>query len=226
MIAAVNANTLSVAALLGAMLFCRLSPVDAIPIDLDNDFLDCTDGIIFRSFTAEPSTIVAFETTTLRWNAFVPPNCGTLAIRGQTVANKGSLIVQPDTSTYYALDHYMAGLRRATLGTIRVNVDTSNCQWNAVPESLIQAMIRTTVDDFLADENNQDVENLSKRSEPTVQIDSQGLHLKMYFKYALVGSPDPDIDIDATFRLFASSGNLGVGYKSFEADIGDTGIMA
>jgi hypothetical protein len=192
---------------------------DLIPTDPDQepggDTFECLAKVKVGSFTATPTTVQPFGgPATLRWGVTVPSGCAVgLRLNGTPVARSGSREVHPATTTSYALVAVVNGLTRV-LKSVSVRVDTSACITRPVPESLIRSQLRSAVDKLDAAEPR-----LSQRSDPSVEIDADGIHVALRFKLAIDNFADPSIDVDFTIGLRVRNGAVEPYFKRFAVDV-------
>lgn len=192
---------------------------DLIPIDPDHEpggnTFECLAKVKVGSFTATPTTVQPFGgPVTLRWGVTVPSGCAVgLKLNGTPVPRSGSREVHPATTTTYALSAVVNGLTKV-LKRVSVRVDTSACLTQPVPESLIRSQLRSAVDRLDAAERK-----LSQRSDPSVEIDANGIHVALRFKLAIDNFADPSIDVDFTIGLRIRNGAVEPYYKRFAVDV-------
>lgn len=182
---------------------------------IDEHALECLSLTRNGSITADLTTVQPFgEGTTVHWSATVPPRCGVrLALNGQTVAASGRQQVEPASTTRYTLT---AHVRQASkvLGSVVVNVDTTRCVSGSVPETLIRSQVERAVDQLDAASKQ-----ISKRSDPRVEVKSDGIHLALRFTAAIDNFPDPKIDIDCVIGVRLRRGSVEPFYTSFGVDV-------
>jgi hypothetical protein len=195
------------------------SQPDLVPIDPDpepdDDALECLAKVTVGSFTATPTTVPPFGgSATLRWGVTVPSGCVVgIKLNGTPVGRSGSQEVHPAITTTYTLVAALRGLTRV-LKSVSVRVDTSACVTRSVPESLIRSQVRSAVAELDAAESR-----LSQRSDPSVEIDADGIHVALRFKLAIDNFADPNIDVDFTIGLRVRNGSVEPFYKSFAVDV-------
>lgn len=160
-------------------------------------------------FIAEPGTIEPFTGSKLSWKVTVPKNFddvnGKILFDRVPVPEVDERLVAPDVTTSYKLTK-QAGRYEQFLGEVTVLVDSARCiTLRDVVEGQIAEGIRATV--------NAD-SSLSFRSfapwppPPLVWTTDDG-HLKitLRLKKEIHNSPDPNVDIDASFGLQVVQGD-------------------
>lgn len=192
-----------------------LVAIDPDPDPEDDDILECLAKVKVGSFTATPTSVPPFGgSATLRWGVTVPSGCAVgLRLNGTPVARSGSQEVHPAATTTYSLAAVVRGLTRV-LKSVSVRVDTGACITRPVAESLIRTQLRSTVDKLDAAEPR-----LSQRSDPSVEIDANGIHVALRFKLAIDNFADPSIDVDFTIGLRVRNGSVEPFYRSFAVDV-------
>jgi hypothetical protein len=185
------------------------------PVPIDEHAIECLDHTRVTSFTANPSTLQPFGGgATLRWSVTVLQGCGvTITLNGQPVGKSGTLEVQPAVTTRYTLG---ARIHQATrvLNSVVVSVDTNACISSGVPESLIRSEIQRVVDTL-----DQANDRFSKRSDPRVEVNTDGIHGALRFTLVINNFVDPNIDVDFTIGLRVRSGTAEPFYRRFAVDV-------
>lgn len=188
-------------------------PLDNDPID--EHAVECIARTRITSFAADPSDLKPFGGgTTLRWSVAVPPNCGVrITLNGQPVAASGTQQAQPAVTTRYTL---AARARQATrvLDSVVVHVDTTACVSGAVAESLIRSQIRRAVDVL----DRADA-RFSQRSDPRIDVRSNGISVALRFKVAIDDFVDPKVDVDFSMGLRVRNGSAEPFFRSFAVDV-------
>jgi hypothetical protein len=99
------------------------------------------------SFTASPSDIVPFETTTLSWSVKLPTGLRGVGfiVAGQTsYAITGSVVAEPLSDTDYHLTADFQGVR-LQIAVVRVNVNEAACKQGGFPSVDITSPIQEAV---------------------------------------------------------------------------------
>jgi hypothetical protein len=189
--------------------------IDPEPDPEDGNTFECLAKVKVDSFTATPTTVPTFGgSATLRWGVTVPPGCPVvMKLNGTPVPRSGSREVQPATTTTYSLAAFVNGVTKV-LKSVSVRVDTSACLTRPVPEALIRTQLRNAVAKLDAAESK-----LSQRSDASVEIDANGIHVALRFKLAVDNFADPNIDVDFTIGLRVRNGSVEPFYKRFAVDI-------
>ncbi|MBV6457005.1 MAG: hypothetical protein HONBIEJF_00110 [Fimbriimonadaceae bacterium] len=182
----------------------------------------CLGDTTLVRFDATPATIRAGETVTLNWEVSVPSTCGlSVRLNHTQVPKKGSRTIRPVRSVGYRLDCGAAGVSKL-LGQVQVAVDSTNCSQFEIPEDFVRPQVISSVDASLAEYNaNPENENkVSKRRETTVEIDPDGIVIRMRLKLSVNNFADPDVDVDAKIDVGVSpEGPVLAFYRSFAVDV-------
>lgn len=174
-------------------------------------------------FAADRTAIQAGETVTISWDVDVPDHCRvSVRLNHTQVPKKGSRTIRPVRFVSYRLDAAAAGLSKF-LGLVNVEVDASSCVQMEIPEDVVRPMVLATVDASLAEYNvdpaNKD-HQASKRRETVVEIEPDGIVLRLRLKVAVNHFFDPDVDVDAKIAVGMSpEGKVVAFYRSFAVDV-------
>lgn len=176
--------------------------------------LECLENTTVKSFTASPSTIRPFGVaSTLKWDVTLPTSCGVkLFLNNSPVSKSGSRSVAPINSTTYRLVGKMTTVQR-TLRTVSVTVDKSQCFSQSVDEATVRQMLQSLIESNLAGSP------LSQRKPANVEIDRNGISVKLRLKVAVPSFFDPDLNIDMVIGVSAASNNVVVSYRSYSNDL-------
>ena len=175
--------------------------------------VECLDETAVNSFTASPATVRPGQASTLNWRVATSQGCGVqLFLNNSTVSKTGTRSVEPTTTTTYRLVGKMSTLQR-TLGTVTVAVDTSRCFIQSVEEEAVRQMLRSLIQANLAGSP------LSLRSPANVEIDRNGIAVKLRLKVAVPNFFDPDLNIDMVIGVRAANNNVLVSYRSYSNDV-------
>lgn len=180
------------------------------------------DQFHLASFTANPATAPGpGKPVTLNWK-ITKPNVGNCTVRlnGILVPVEGSKLVNPLVLTNYSLSIETGCNVVTTLGHVTVNVNTTACRIISLPELLIRSQIQQVVDKNIKDYNATSDNDLTKRSETAVEIDTTGISIKLRLKAAIANFPDPDLDVDIKLGLGVGPGNTTVVfYRTFSVNV-------
>lgn len=183
----------------------------------------CLGETTLVNFSANKTTIRAGESVTISWDVDVPQTCGlSVRLNFAQVPKKGSRMIRPVRDVSFRLDAGAAGVSKL-LGVVNVAVDTTACMQQTIPEDLIVPEVLETVDITLA-EYNANPENadhkVSKRRETAVQIENDGIDIKLRLKLQINNFFDPDVDVDARIDVgVASDGQVIAFYRNFSVDV-------
>ncbi len=184
--------------------------------------LECFASIESVQFSASQTSIRAGEEVVLNWAVKPSPGCQfSVAMNQAQVPKTGSRRVRPVGNISYRLAARAAGLSKA-LGVVNINVNTSGCTESDIPEDLIAPVIQSAVTNSLNEYNaDPETENdITERRVTGVEIETQGIVLKLRLKLAINNFFDPDVNIDAVVRIGVSAeGQALVYYKSFSTDV-------
>jgi len=176
--------------------------------------LDILADVSLESFTANPTAIVPFGASVLRWSVTGPISGFHVELNGQGVTKSGEQVVQPASTATYRLTAN-AGQFSKALSTIQVAVDSSSCQINPIvnPQSAIQAPVTASIvsdgKDYFRD-----------GSLPIVTFSSGSIRLQLQLGHHIGYFPDPDVNIDASFGLAVHNGALEATAEQISVDIG------
>ena len=177
------------------------TPVAAIigPDPDDDPDLDCLLETRVTRFSASPTVVQPFASTTVSSTVSIPPGCRvSLSLAGRQITPSAVTVLTPlAASTRYDLIARFAG-GQATLASLPVSVDTSQCTSLELPEVLIAPQIESTVASF--DEASDDLEI----EVGLVSIDAAGLRVTLVvdvFKFGLrFATVDLEMRLDFTVR--------------------------
>jgi hypothetical protein len=189
--------------------------------DMIEKALECASEFRLTSFTATPTNVTPGQAVTLKWATAHGGQCAaSFRINGITVPASGSKTVNPLADSTYTLSlHTLCNITR-TLGRVTVDVNESSCRLTSIGESLVRAQVITVVDASIKEFNASSSNDLSKRTETQVEVDPQGISIKLRLKAAINNFPDPDLNIDMKIGLGVGPGNtVSVFYRSFSVDV-------
>lgn len=189
--------------------------------DMLDDAILCLSEFRLISFTASPTTTTPGQAVTLRWNINRSGQCpGTFKINGIAVPMDGSKVVNPLSDSTYTLSLSTRCNVTRTLGRVTVDVNESSCRITSIPESLVRNQIIQVVDTNIQEFNQTSGNDLTKRTQTQVEIDSQGITVKLRLKAAINNFPDPDLNVDMKVAIGVGPGNtVSVFYRSFSVDV-------
>ncbi len=184
--------------------------------------VECASEYRLTSFTATPATVTPGQPVTLKWStAHGAGHCAaTFKINGITVPASGSKTVNPLSDATYTFTLQTQCNITRTLGRVTVDVNEGTCRITAIPESLVRAQVINVVNANIKEFNDTSSNDLSKRTETQVEIDPQGISIKLRLKASINNFPDPDINVDMKVGLGVGPGNtVSVFYRSFSVDV-------
>jgi hypothetical protein len=155
-----------------------------------------------QQFTATPSTIGPFGESILRWSVTGPSVGWTLQLNGNAVANAGSLLVQPPTSTAYFLTA-RAGQYTRPLSNVSVAVDASTCDVIIGPLNPVHQIASWVKGLTLSNDPS-----LYFRDDPSVSFLPGRIHIEVKLGKPVKDFPDPEIDATLEFGLDITNGLL------------------
>jgi hypothetical protein len=183
------------------------------PKEIIEKALECLGNTTVNSFTASPTNVRPGVASMLKWKVTTPDGCSVkLSLNGSPVSATGSRNVEPSTTTTYKLIGTMSTVQ-GTLGTVTVSVDTSQCFIQSVDEETVRQMLRSLIEANLADSP------LSQRSPATVEIDKNGIAVRLRLKIAVPNFFDPDLNVDMVIRVMAVNHNVVVSFRSYSNDV-------
>jgi hypothetical protein len=175
--------------------------------------VECLGDTTVNSFTASPTTVRPGHASTLNWKVTSPGGCSVqLLLNNAPVAKTGSRSIEPSTTTTYKLVGKVFTVQR-TLATVTVAVDTGQCFIQSVDEATVRQMLQSLIAD------NLEGSPLSMRSPASVEIDRNGVAVKLRLKIAVPNFFDPDLNIDMVIGVRAMSGNVVFSFKSYSNDL-------
>jgi len=165
------------------------------------------------TFTASPTTVRPGHASTLNWKVTTPGGCSPqLFLNNSPIQKIGTRSVQPGTTTAYHLVGKMSTVQR-TLGTVTVAVDTSQCFIQSVDEETVRQMLRSLIEANLAGSP------LSQRSPANVEIDRNGIAVKLRLKVAVPNFFDPDLNVDMVIGVNAVNHTPRVTFRSYSNNV-------
>ncbi len=170
-------------------------------------------GDTTATFTASPTTVRPGHASTLNWKVTSPGGCSVkLFLNNSPVQKTGTRSVEPATSTTYHLIGKMLTVQR-TIATVTVGVDTSQCFIQSVDEETVRQMMRSLIEANLAGSP------LSQRSPANVEIDRNGIAVKLRLKVAVPNFFDPDLDVDMVIGVSAVNHLPAVTFRSYSNNL-------
>jgi hypothetical protein len=94
-----------------------------------------------------------------------------------------------------------------------VDVETSQCVGQSIDEETVRQMLRSQIESSLAGSP------LSQRSPANVEIDQNGITMKLRLKVSVDNFFDPDLNINMVIAVRATGSNVVVSYRSFSTDL-------
>lgn len=174
---------------------------------------ECLGDTTVNSFTASPATVRPGHASTLKWKVTTPGGCSVqLFLNNSLVQKTGTRSVEPATTTTYSLIGKMFTVQQS-LGTVTVAVDTSQCFTQSVDEETVRQMLRSLIETNLAGSP------LSQRSPANVEIDRNGIAVKLRLKVGVNNFFDPDLNVNMVIAVSAASNNVMVSYRSYSNDV-------
>lgn len=179
-----------------------LEPEDQLEDDLNS--LLILEQVELVSFTANPTSILPFQSSLLQWSVRGPESGWSPTLSNTPVPRQGSRVVTPVSTTGYALS---ARARRMSkhLGSVTVTVDESSCETLFAPNSLVRAEILNRINAYIAAHPD-----ISTRRAPEVTVDANGISLRLALSKSIDYFPNPKIDVDARWTYYASNGGAEV----------------
>lgn len=183
--------------------------------------LECAAQYRLVSFTATPARVTPGQPVTLRWNIDRSSTCNAqVRINGITVPMDGSKVVNPLSDTTFRITLHLPCNIIRSLGSVLVDVNDQSCRTTFIAESLVRQQIINAVNFQIQEYNKTTSNDLSKRSETSVEIDSSGISIKLRLRAAINNFPDPDINVDMKVGAGVGPGNtVTVFYRSFSVDV-------
>ncbi|MEO6725696.1 MAG: hypothetical protein ABIP14_10415 [Blastocatellia bacterium] len=170
-------------------------------------------GDTTATFTASPTTVRPGHASTLNWKVTTPGGCAPqLFLNNSPVQKTGTRSVEPATATAYHLIGKMFTVQR-TIATVTVAVDTSQCFTQSVDEETIRQMLRSLIETNLAGSP------LSQRSPASVEIDRNGIAVKLRLKVAVPNFFDPDLNVNMVIAVGAVNHNVVVSFRSYSNNL-------
>jgi hypothetical protein len=183
------------------------------PKEVIEKALECLGATTLNSFTASPTSVRPGVASTLKWNVTIPGGCAVkLSLNGSPVSATGSRSVEPSTTTTFRLMQSMSTVQ-GTLGSVTVSVDTSQCFVQSIDEDTVRQMLRTLIETSLAGGP------VSQRSPATVEIDRNGIAVKLRLKIAVPNFFDPDLNVEMVIRVAAVNHDAVVSFRSYSNDL-------
>lgn len=183
--------------------------------------VECASEFRLVSFTASPASATPGQPVTLRWNIDRSGQCsGQFKINGIAVPMDGSKVVNPLSDSTYTITVATGCNVTRNLGRVTVDVNESTCRLTSIPESLVRGQVIGVVDASIQEFNQSTSNDLSKRTETKVEIDSSGIAVSLRLSAAINNFPDPDLNVDMKLGIGVGPGNtVSVFYRSFSVDV-------
>jgi len=181
--------------------------------EMIDNAVECLNKTVVKLFTATPTTVRPGHASTLKWNVMVPDDCGIkLFLNNSPISATGTRNIEPASSTSYRLTGKMTTVQR-TLGSVTVNVDTSQCLVQSVDEDTVRQMLRRVIEAELAGSP------LSQRSRTGVEINRNGMAVKLRLRVAVPNFFDPDLNVNMVIAVRAVNHKVVVSYRSYSNDL-------
>ena len=185
----------------------------AVTEEMIKKAMKCLDNTVVNVFNATPATVRPGQATTLKWNVTVPDGCGImLFLNNSRISETGTRSIEPASSTTYRLTGKMTTVG-SPLGTVTVNVDTSQCLMQSVHEQTVRQMLRETIEANLAGSS------LSQRSRARVEINREGIAVNLRLRIAVPKFWDADLYVDMVIAVRAVNHDVVVSYRSYSDDV-------
>ncbi len=181
--------------------------------DALNNALDDLLQTELLSFTADPTQMLPFGQSTLRWNVKAPPNVR-IKLNGSQVAAQGSMTANPVETRNYTLTANSSGGLTSQLAQVTVAVDTSACVADVVTEANVRTQVLAVVNAMLAMDNR-----VVERRPTEVEVTPEGIELKVRLEVKLDNKPNPDFNIDALIGVRVDENGLVAFFRKFDADL-------
>ena len=181
----------------------------------------CSSEFTLRSFTATPASVTPGQPVTLRWNIDRSGTCtGQFKLNGISIPMDGSKVVNPISDTTFRLTVSSGCNVVRNLGRVMVDVNDRSCRIFSIAEDLVRAQIIAAVDASILEFNQTSDNDLHKRTETKVEVDTTGISVKLRLKATINNFPDPDLNVDMKVGLGVGPGNtVAVFYRSFSVDV-------
>jgi hypothetical protein len=176
-------------------------PVD---IDLIKAEREALSKIVVKKFSASPTTVETFGTTTVTWSVTVPADAEfdiEIALDGEPVLAQGSqsfTLGSPRTFSLTATTEHTAGI----LGRISVAVDASDCRTRRLVSSdLIESRIKAALDERFS--GNGDFRLTGDKS--TVSVGDGTIAIGIPLEIEVPNWFNADMDIGVTLKVSAGT---------------------
>jgi hypothetical protein len=196
---------------------------------------DVLAKVKLESFTAAPSTIVPFQSSTLAWTVSGPKEGGfTVDLDGVAVAATGKLAVSPPASRAYGLTAH-AGTITTDLGGTYVTVDTSACQMvpTRLPNST-QLILQQLMEGILKGDKSLyqtppdlDGPGPARLNVPTLSYQPGVMIFDFYVSKRIDDEPDPRIHahIETGLAINPADGSIQFANPSLKTDVSNAGWL-
>jgi len=183
--------------------------------------IECSSEFKLVSFTASPNNVRPGQPVTLRWNIDRTGQCNAqFKINGITVPMDGTKVVNPIVDSTFTLSLSTTCNVSRNLGRVLVDVNESSCRTTSIPESLVRDEIIRAVDASIQEFNQSSSNDLSKRTQTQVEIDSTGITVRLRLQAVVNNFPDPNLNVDMKVGVGVGPGSaVTVFYRSFSVDV-------
>ena len=173
--------------------------------------LEILEEVTLHHFTADPTGILPFGSSTLSWRVDGPAGFH-VKLNVTTVARIGTRVVQPTESVTYRL-YAHAGPHSKFLGLVAVTVNLAQCR--SAENGFVVQLLGNALQEGIDARNDIYFRAVSRRnalgrvtfvpSVPEVSIAPDRVRFILKLGGRVDWFPDPDIDVDARFGLTVSS---------------------
>lgn len=187
--------------------------------EMIDNAIERSQNVGLNSFTASANNVKPGTTVTLSWSVANATGV-TLKLNGITIPASGSKTITPIADTTYRIVAQCGCNVNKNLGSLLLNVNEASCTQFMVPELLVRTIVINQVNAQIQEHNAGSANDISKRTETVVEIDSTGILIKLRLKAAINNAPDPDLNIDMKIGMGVGPGNaISVFYKSYSTDV-------
>jgi len=185
--------------------------------EMIEEAMKCLANTEVQSFTASPATIRPGDASTLNWRVAIPGGCQGMKLflntsNGSPISKSGSRSVEPAITTVYSLIGRMHTVEQS-LDAVTVAIDTSQCIIQSLDEETVRQKLRSLIEASLAGSP------LSQRSPANVEIDRNGIAVRLRLRVDVPNFFDPDLNVDLVIAVKAANNNVVTSYRSYSNDV-------
>ncbi|HRW10480.1 MAG TPA: hypothetical protein P5121_35490 [Caldilineaceae bacterium] len=191
----------------------------------DDNLDEAMAAVKFVSFTVTPEQVRPGAAVVLSWNVQKVGGRVRLLLNGSPVDAQGTRTVHPFATTTYQLaasgTSICPGHPHLTqyLGSRTVSVHAEDCVSSTIAEEGLRNEVQNKVKELVDQSNGKIHFRHDYASDVDIQVEEDGLHIRMALKLNVPDFWDPDLNVDASIVLSAVDGRAVAAYVKFGTEV-------